>query len=334
MTPVALTQPANVFSTIDAERTVLQGTSGPGAKITIRGPGDELYNTIANEDGEWSQEVNLARGSNTFSITATDAVTNRESATLQVTINRPLPAQTAAPTNATASQAPVELTLTLSGPSDGSISTDGNVIVRGATTGSRITVESEYLGQPGATPGPPGSPAPEASPTPAPTRTPRGGGQASPAPIPTTSPPPIGPGLDITVPDTGSFSETMNFPIGRWQLKVTAYGIGVAPISETRTISVEPPFSNGINLVITVTGRDSWVRARADGGRVNGLGTLHDGEVRTLSAISELCVRTGNASALNLNLNGLDIGFLGAAGEVGSWIFLPGQGPEPTEDPC
>src|SRR5688572_28946586 len=62
VTPVALTQPPNVFSTIDAETTMLEGTSGPGAAITIRGPGDELYNTTANEDGEWSEQVNLARG--------------------------------------------------------------------------------------------------------------------------------------------------------------------------------------------------------------------------------------------------------------------------------
>src|SRR3546814_4152739 len=68
VTPVSLTQPPNVFSTIDAETTVLEGTSGAGASITIRGPGDELFNTTADEEGQWSEEVNLARGRNDFSI--------------------------------------------------------------------------------------------------------------------------------------------------------------------------------------------------------------------------------------------------------------------------
>ncbi|MBA2264416.1 MAG: helix-turn-helix domain-containing protein, partial [Chloroflexi bacterium] len=103
VTPVSLTRPPNVFSTIDAERTVLEGTSGAGATITIRGPGDELYDTNAKEDGDWRIEVDLARGRNDFSITATDAATKRVSdPPLLVTINRPLPEQTPGPSQTVA----------------------------------------------------------------------------------------------------------------------------------------------------------------------------------------------------------------------------------------
>ena len=324
VTPVSLTKPANVFSTIDAERTILEGTSGAGATITIRGPGDELYTATANQDGQWSREVNLARGRNDFSITATDAVTQRVSdPPLPLTINRPLPEQSPGPSQTAAP--PVALVLSLLGPAEGSVSTDGNVIVRGVTSASRITINSEYQSQPGA------SPAPAGSPSPAPTSAATDDPQASPLPTPEV---PIAPARDVTVPESGTFAETLSFPIGRWTLTITAFGIGMTPIVETRTITVEPPVVSGIQVIINVSGRESWVRATADGVRVPNLGTLQDGETRTLTAVSELCLRTGNAGALNLNLNGLDFGFLGRVGEVGSWIFRPGQAPEPTVTPC
>jgi cytoskeletal protein RodZ len=334
VTPVALTQPPNVFSTIDAESTVLEGTSGAGALITIRGPGDSLDNTNANEDGDWQQEVSLARGRNDFSITATDPVTQRESTRLLVTITRPLPDQSPSPSQTVAP--PVLLSISLGSPVEGQISTDGNIIVSGTTSGTRVTIESAYLGTPGSTPTPLGSPlpTPTPSPTPTPTQTPTEVTLSSPTPAPSGSLAPIGPARDITVPESGSFSETLVFPIGHWQLTITTFGIGVAPISETRTITVSPPVVSGVQLTITVSGRQSWVRAKADGVRVEGLGTLQPGDVRTITAVNEVCVRTGNAGVLGISLNGLDIGVLGSSGQVGTWIFRPGQGPEPTEDPC
>ena len=118
VTPVGLTQPPNVFSTIDAERTVFEGTSGAGATISIKGPGDELYPSFtADENGVWSREVNLARGRNDFSITARDAVTERPSEPLLVTINRPLPEQSPGPSQSVAP--PVALVLSLLGPAEG-----------------------------------------------------------------------------------------------------------------------------------------------------------------------------------------------------------------------
>jgi cytoskeletal protein RodZ len=331
VTPVELTQPANVFSTIDAESTVLEGTSGPGAMITVRGPADDLYNTTANEDGEWAEQVTLARGRNDFMITATDPVTQRESTQLVITITRPLPEHSPAPS---ASVLPVPaLSLSIAEPVEGAVSLDGNVTVRGTTSGSRITIESQYVGQPGPITSPlpsptglPGTP----TPIPEPSAPPSG------APVPSGSVPPIGPARDITIPATGEFAETMTFPIGRWQLTFTAFDIGLAPITEVRTINVQPSAASGVQLVISVHGRASWVRVSADGERVAGLGgkTLHDGETYTVPALNEICLRTGNAGSIALNLNGLDIDVLGGSGQVGSWVFRPGQAPEPTDSVC
>jgi len=328
VTPVAVTQPPNVFSTIDAETTVLEGTSGPGAAITVRGPGDELYNATANEEGEWSEQVNLARGRNDFSITALDRVTGRESTPFLVTIIRPLPEQTAAPSTGATEPPVASLTMNLVGPIDGAVSTDGNVLVLGTTTGSRVTVQSDYVGPPGAS----ASPAPVASPTatPGPTEPPL----SSPTIGPSGTPPPIGPALDITVPSTGSFSEEMTFPIGEWELTITSFGVGVAPLSEVRTITVQPASGTGISLVITINARESWLRARADGQRVSGLGTLQPGETRTITAASELCIRAGRPGVVDVNLNGFDLGALGSGGQPGSWLIVPGGAPVPTEDQC
>jgi cytoskeletal protein RodZ len=330
VTPVGLTKPPNVFSTIDAESTVLEGTSGPGAAITIRGPGEELYSATANEEGDWSEEVNLARGRNDFAITATDRVTQRDSSPLLVTIVRPLPDQTAAPSAAPgATSTPVPaLTMTLVGPTEGAISTDGNVLVLGTTTGSRITVESRYLGAPGSD----ASPSPAASPpaSPAQTEVPL----SSPTPGPSGTPLPIGPALDITVPSTGSFSEEMQFPLGRWELTITSFGIGVAPITEVRTVSVQPAAASGINLIVTINSRESWLRARADGLRVADLGTLQPGETRTITASTEICIRAGRPGVVAINLNGFDLGILGSGGQAGSWLIVAGGTPTPTEDQC
>ena len=319
VTPVGLTSPANFFSTIDAETTALEGTSGPGALITIRGPGDELYSTRANEEGTWRQEVPLARGRNDFAITATDRITERESTSLQLTINRPLPV---ASLGASPSAAPpVTLTMSLSSPLDGAVSTDGNVVVSGITSGSRVTIERRYIPVVSASP----------SPVPTPFPTPTVAAPSSPSPTPSGSPPPI---VDLTIPESGAFSETLALTIGSWELTITTFGIGVPPVTETRMITVSPPVVSGVQMVINVSGRNSWVRATADGVRIPGLGTLSDGDTRTLNAVSEVCLRTGNAGALQLNLNGLDIGFLGRVGQVGSWIFRPGLPPEPTELAC
>jgi cytoskeletal protein RodZ len=344
-TPVGLTNPPNRFSTIDADKILLEGTSGPGARITIRGPGDTPYSTDANQDGEWSREVALAPGRNDFTITANDAVTDRPSTPLALTINVPLPSQAPGASPVPSAAPPAALVLTLFGPTEGQVSTDGNLLVRGTTSGSRVTIDSTYLGAPLATtpptsppsaePSAGASPSPTPRKTPKPTPTPTEAPLSTPTPGPTSSLPPIGPATsDITVAESGSFAVTLSFPIGRWELTITSHGIGVSPVVETRTITVSPPFASGLTLGISVQGSNSWVRLLADGVRVGGYGTLHVGDIRTATAVNEICLRAGNAGALHLTLNGLDIGLLGRAGQVGSWLIRPGQGPVPADVPC
>ena len=108
---------------------------------------------------------------------------------------------------------------------------------------------------------------------------------------------------------------------GRWQIDVTASASGIAPRTETRTVSVREP--EQLVVVVTATRGDSWLRVVADGTRFTGWGgpTLKRGTSVTVTADSEVYVRTENAGALDVKINGRDIGRLGRADEVGSWLI-------------
>src|SRR5688500_18748582 len=68
VTEITLSNPPSRISQIDAESIVLEGTSGAGALISIHGPGGSLINTTADEKGNWSREVSLAKGRNDFRV--------------------------------------------------------------------------------------------------------------------------------------------------------------------------------------------------------------------------------------------------------------------------
>jgi hypothetical protein len=318
-TPVTLTFPANVFSTIDAPKVILEGTSGRGAIITIRGSADAVYNTNANDEGAWSREVNLARGTNNFTIVARDPVTGRDSDPLPVTILVPLPDVPSPGVSPTPSAPPVPLTMTIDQPFDGATLPGGDLVFSGTTTGSRITIASVYVGPLDASP----SPGPSASPSPTP------GSGATPEPAP------IGPATEVTLSEPGPFSETLAFDPGVWRVTITSYAPGQAPVLQQLELNVEPPPPTDVTLVITMIG-DSWVRAVADGEGAPGLNgrRLAEGETHTAHADTELCLRAANPAALSVNFNGTDIGALGAEGESGSWIFRAGQAPLPVPTFC
>ena len=310
-TPIGLTNPTNVFSQIDAESITLAGTSGPGASIRITGPGDQLYNVSANENGEWSRLVSLARGRNDFTIIATDRDTQRASKPLSLTINVPLPSPSPGTSEAPSAPPPIALNLSLTSPADGLVSNDGVVLVAGTTSGTRITITSTYLGEPGSTPAPLITPSLSGSPSPS----------LTPAPI------------DVTLDGSGTFSETLNFDPGRWQLTVVSYASAQTPVARQVTIDVHPAGPVSHELVLTVEGSDAWVRILADGTRVDN-GRLNVGTTRSYTATDEFCVRTGNAGALHLTLDAQDLGLLGRPGQVGSWIVKPGLAPVRRPSPC
>ena len=319
---ISISSPAALVTNVPAgtETYLLAGVSGPHAEITITTPDSQRMTVVADENGSWSREVNLAAGRNDFTVYAIDAVTHRQSTPTNLIINVQLPlgspGGTAAPT-------PAPMRLTLTSPSDRSTSADGLVTVSGTTNGTRVTIETSYLGA-----DVPASPAPSGVPvfTPAPTPTLPG---ASPLP----SGDPVAPAMrDLTV-STGSFSESLTIPPGRWQITVTASAAGVAPLAVTREVVVRPVAVTSLTVVFDATRGASWLRIIRDGAILHagqwGGPILARGQSITVTAVSEIYVRTGNASALTVTVNGQPVELTGT---VGNWIIRPGQPPEQTKE--
>jgi cytoskeletal protein RodZ len=329
---LSLTSPTAQVVQVDQETFLLAGVSGPRAEIRITTPDGQIMTVVADENGNWSREVDLSKGQNNFTIIASDAVTHRPSAALNVIINVPLPG---ASPGATVAPTPAPIRLTLGAPAEGLVVADGNVTVAGNTTGTRLIIETTYLGPADAPATPPASALPGASSTPGPTPT-----EAAPTPTlePGTSPFPTGsppaPTLrDITVDSSGLFSQTLAVPPGRWQIKVTASATGVAALSLTRTVMVRPTVVAGMTVVLTAARGDSWLRMIPDGVimKANRWGgpTLKQGESITVSAVAEIYIRTGNGAVLDVTVNGQPVHL---TGDVGNWIFRPGLAPENTSE--
>ena len=320
VTPVALTYPPNVISTIDAQQVTLQGTAGRGAIISITGPDGTPYSTTADETGGWSREVPLSRGRNNFTIIATDPVTQRDSSPVQLTITVPLPS--VLPGASATVAPPPPITMTLFSPASLYTTTDPNVTVSGATTGTRITIGSTYIGAPPATPPPSGLPQPTdvpgASPSP----------EASPAP-------PAGPSADVTL-TSGTFSEPLVFPVGHWRVTVTSYATGLAPVAQDVDITVQQPPVTIHQLDIFVAGNNVTLKVTADGVTVPGLGgvAVNDQDHFTATATSEFCVRTNKPGAVSLTLDSTPLGLIGNKTSGTSWIVKPGQTPQLAASPC
>jgi hypothetical protein len=91
-----------------------------------------------------------------------------------------------------------------------------------------------------------------------------------------------------------------------------------------------------LTLVITAEGGGSWLRIVADGEVLRastwGGPTLRNGGSVTINADTDIWLRAGNAGVLRITLNGVDLGMLGSRGQVGNWIFEPGQQPRQTTE--
>jgi len=320
VTQVALTYPANVVTTIDASEITLQGTAGRGAIISITGSDGTPYSTTADQNGNWSRTVPLARGRNNFQIIATDPVTQRDSTPVQLLISVPLPSvspgapQTAAP--------PAPITMQLFTPTTGTTTSDPNVTVSGATTGTRVTIGSTYVGAPPATPPPSGLPV--ASPSLEPSSSPGA-----------TSAPPVGPAADLTL-TTNTFSQALVFPVGHWRITVTSYATGLAPLAQDVDINVQPPPIEVHNLELFVAGNRVTLKVTTDGVAVPTLDgvPVNDQDHFTATATSEFCVRTNNGGAISVTIDGNPLGLIGTKGQNGSWIIKPGETPQPASSPC
>jgi hypothetical protein len=137
---IAVTQPATAVIDVDESTTTytLEGTTLPGATVSIATPGRDPYQVTRLSDGAWSAAVDLRRGRNQFDISAVDPDTGKHSDdTMHVFITVPF-LQVEAPT------------LSVDQPADGASFANGAIPIAGkATNATSVVVAPKWLGSSG-----------------------------------------------------------------------------------------------------------------------------------------------------------------------------------------
>ena len=276
--------PSNVSGYTELEITI-RGDTEPNATITVDGLAENPTVT-ADADGAFAVTVRLVPGSNVIRLTADDPRTGRQSETEERTIvvDTAGPSPSAAPT-----------TVELTEPAAGTL-VRGPVHVAGrAAPGEALTISATL----------------ERPPTPTFTIADAAGNPVEPTVAPPIAPPPT----SVEADASGAFAATLELPPGAWRISVASSTAEAA----TTTVAVAP--GAGLTATITIEGGESYLDLYEDGARVPEISgrNAQDGDTVDLTADEELRIRVGNASAVRLRVNGIDLGAMGGAGAVVEW---------------
>jgi cytoskeletal protein RodZ len=276
----------------------LRGTATPGTTVLISWNGENPKSVVVDGAGNWSFTASLEPGRNQFDVLARNMDTKHDSGTLTRIINVPEDASGGNPT------------LTLDSPLDGGVFQDGLVTVRGKTSGvTTVTVTPTYLGPPGSA---------SASPKPTPTRKP--GASPSPGPSPTT----------VLVRIDGTFIMSMQLSPGRWEVAVagsSSDGLRTPTVSRVVTVGYK-----GLQVVVQIEGAAPYLKIWRDGVVDGSLTkTYKDGSTIMVSGSQSVWIKTSNAAATYITVNGVSYGQLRKAGGWGSWR-IDKNGPQLSYD--
>lgn len=86
----------------------------------------------------------------------------------------------------------------------------------------------------------------------------------------------------------------------------------------------------GVRVVLKVTDTPSWMQVEADGSTVFS-GTVRPGEMKDFQAQEKILLHVGNAGAVQVNVNGKELGRLGENGKVKRIPFTAGEEPVLTQ---
>lgn len=92
----------------------------------------------------------------------------------------------------------------------------------------------------------------------------------------------------------------------------------------------QPQQIQGVRVVLKVTDDPSWMQVVADGNTVFS-GTVRPGEMKDFQAQEKIFLHVGNAGAVQVNVNGKDLGLLGEKGKVKKIPFSAGEEPTLTQ---
>ncbi|HKO34080.1 MAG TPA: RodZ domain-containing protein [Candidatus Limnocylindria bacterium] len=277
-----ITTPAgNVNGWDQLEYTVI-GVTEPNSRVTVKGL-RENPTVTADASGNFTIVVGLVPGSNVITLEALDPRTNRTSEATRVIVVGDAASPSAGP-QAVAFTAPEE-GATVVGPVrvTGTAPPDSQV-----TLGARLveqaapTIRIESLA---------------GDEVPVPNRRP-----AAPAPV------------RLTATEQGAISGIVALPPGTWDLTLTADG--QEPVTQRVTVGV----GDGLSGLLRVNGR-SYLEIDQDGQPKRGVsGSNVDAGTRVrLAADESLRIRVGNAGAVRLVVNGIELGAMGEPGAVVEW---------------
>ncbi|HUH17202.1 MAG TPA: RodZ domain-containing protein [Methylomirabilota bacterium] len=126
----------------------------------------------------------------------------------------------------------------------------------------------------------------------------------------------------LAVDGAGAFSGSLVLPPGTWDVTVVASGVG--PV--TRRVTVLP--GQGLTGTLRLVDGESWLEVDEDGSPLEGAsGNIRSaGDSIALQADDALRVRVGNAAAVELTINGIGLGTMGADGAVIEWRITRSDG--------
>jgi cytoskeletal protein RodZ len=284
--------PGNVNGYTKLEMTVV-GITEPNASVKVSNL-SENPTVVADREGRFEVTVQLLPGSNVMQLVANDPTTGRDSEMEERTI--------IVVTDAAASPSGGPTALAVDRPEAGT-TVRGTVEVAGtAPPNSDVRVRATLV-----------EPA-----TPSFAVTDEAGQAVA---IEAADPIPPDP-LGLTADASGTFAGNIRLPPGGWRLSVSA-GTG-----EPVTVRVEVEAGGGLRAILRIDGAQSYLEVEEDDVPVAGVsgGIVADGDRVDLQADASIRIRAGNAGAVMVTINGIDIGAMGDDGSVVEWRITPAGG--------
>jgi cytoskeletal protein RodZ len=282
-----VTQPAGDVSRHPDPSYTVRGVTAPDSTVRVEGA-VENPTVTADAGGEFSIDLRLRPGPNVITLIARDPVTGRDSEVVRRTINVVADEPTATPGP----------TFALTSPQPGA-AVSGAISMAGSTAPEAVvTVTASQL-----TPAPPTFSVATAAGQPV----------ELPPPAPVEAPEP----LTLTAGSDGDFSGELQLPPGGWRLTV-APGIAEADAIEVE-VTVTPPA--GLTGTVLVDDAPSYLDIHQDGERMPEISgrNANPGDRIGIGAEEAISIRAGNASAVRMVINGIEIGPMGGPGAVVEW---------------
>jgi cytoskeletal protein RodZ len=288
--------PAGDLAAYQSTTYVVRGITEPNSRVTISNL-PENPTVTADAAGAFEVEIGLLPGGNQFTVLAWDPVTQRNSepVTRRITV-----------VTAAASESPGVggVAFTLEQPTaDASIS--GPMPIAGTTQPAATVAVTVTLAS---------APSVNFSVTDG------AGGAIQVSPRPPAAPQP----MTLTAGDDGRFAGELQLPPGAWDVVVAPAIDGVEPATRRVTMAR----AAGLTGALRIVDAQSYLEVEEDGTAVSGVsgGISDPGESVALAAETQLRIRAGNAAAVRVTLNGLDLGPMGGSGEVVEWRIALSDG--------